>query len=920
MRNSLRIFPLLIAALSLSGPGGIASAKDDPAFGPAVDAFCDGMPGFEVLPVLGEPYTVGTEWPPPGQSCGGCHVGYPGLPQGPPFYGCDQAVYGSKCARLPQFDWYQQGNFAAFCPPAPAVNNPPVLDPIGSWTLNENEPLTFTVSASDPDGNALSFELANAPTGATLNDHGDGTADFSWTPTYAQAGNYEVTVIVTDDGDPIETSSQTFAITVGNVNRAPALDPIGDRSVDEGAELAFTIHATDPDGNNLWFDGANLPTGAALTDNGDGSASFSWTPSYTQAGSFDATFLVTDDGAPMESDSEQIRISVGNVNRAPTLDPVGNRSASEGVPLTIALGASDPDGDVLSFEASNMPTGAELVDHGNGSAEFAWTPDFGQTGDYPVSFIVTDDGVPMQSDSEQITIAVGDVNRAPTLDPVGNRTVPEGTPLAIMLTASDPDGDVLHFEAAGLPPGATLLDHGIGSGDITWTPTFEQAGNYAVTVIVSDEGSPIQSDSEQITITVGDVNRPPVLDSIGNRTATEGEPLTIALTGSDPDGDGLSFGATGLPSGAQLVDLGGSAELSWTPMSGQAGNYPLTLSVADDGTPVESDSEEITISVASVDLPPANRPPVLDPVGDRTVTEGEPLTITLTASDPDGDGLSFGMDPLPAEAVLLDEGTGSARFSWTPGPESVGDHTMMCSVTDDGSPAESDSEMIVVHVEPAVTDPPTEPPPAPDPGTGHLELQRARWTEANARLEVRGRTDAFAMVEIRMAGSAEVIGEVAADDEGKFVLNTRPYVVPCAVEARVSEAYAGPLAVENAPAECGQTGSVYLRIREIEWSCTTSELHVFGDHAPVSATVAVYDADTGEPIGSSEAQGNGRFDYRMALEMAPSRVQVGVVVAGEAWLGAPLPVVLGDGCGSQAPPETEDPPGWSKGKATGRPH
>jgi hypothetical protein len=823
MRERPKVVPQTLAAgFLLALLGGVASAKQEPEFGPAVDAFCQGRPGFEVLPVLGAPYTVGTPWPSPGTSCAGCHTGYPGLPPGAPFYGCDPLIYGIKCELQPQFDWWKAAkkvatetgtapDFSAFCPSTPMGNNPPVLDPIGSKTVNENQ------------------------------------------------------------------------------------------------RLAFLIRASDPDGDSLRFDGANLPTGATLTDNGNGTASFGWTPTYAQAGSFDVTFVVTDAGVPMASDSEQITITVGDVNRAPTLDPIGNRTGSEGVPLTIALRASDPDGDALRLEAANAPTGANLVDYGNGSALFSWTPAFGQTGGYPVSFIVTDDGVPMRSDSEQITITVGDVNRPPTLDPIGNRTVKEGASLAILLTASDPDGDTLHFEAAGLPPGAMLLDRGNGTGQVTWTPTFDQAGNHDVTVIVTDDGVPIQSDSEQITITVGDVNRPPMLYPIGNRTGKEGEPLTIALTGSDPDGDDLSFSATGLPSGALLADRGDSAELTWTPMPGQAGNYPVRFSVADDGTPVESDSEEITVSVAAADLPPANRPPVLDPVGDRTVREGETLLVTLTASDPDGGKLSFAVDGLPADGVLSDHGDGSAEYSWTPGPQDVGDYAVTCSVTDDGSPTERDSETIVVRVAPAVMDPPT----------GYLEIRRARWSAENSRLEVRGQSDPYAQVKILAAGSYEVLGEVTADEEGKYALNARPYVVPCAVEARTGDAYAGPVPVENAPQECGQAGYSYLRIKEVEWNCARHELRVLADHAPDNAEIAIYDADTNELLGTARADRSGRFDYRVLLEAAPSRIGVGVLVGDQAWLGEPVKVLLGDGCGPVYPPapEPEEPPrGGGKGR------
>src|SRR5205807_4099472 len=80
------------------------------------------------------------------------------------------------------------------------------------------------------------------------------------------------------------TGVQSCALPVVAANQPPVLAPIPNQSVNEGQLLQFTVTATDPDGDALSFAGANLPTGATLTDNHNGTATFSWTPSFTQAG------------------------------------------------------------------------------------------------------------------------------------------------------------------------------------------------------------------------------------------------------------------------------------------------------------------------------------------------------------------------------------------------------------------------------------------------------------------------------------------------------------------------------------------------------------------------------------------------------------------------------------------------------------
>jgi len=87
-------------------------------------------------------------------------------------------------------------------------DRPPVLGPIGDKTISEYQPLTFTVTASDPDGDPLTYSATGLPAGATFNPM---TRLFSWSPTYAQAGSYQVTFLI-NDGDL--TDSETITITV----------------------------------------------------------------------------------------------------------------------------------------------------------------------------------------------------------------------------------------------------------------------------------------------------------------------------------------------------------------------------------------------------------------------------------------------------------------------------------------------------------------------------------------------------------------------------------------------------------------------------------------------------------------------------------------------------------------------------------
>ncbi len=243
-----------------------------------------------------------------------------------------------------------------------------------------------------------------------MTNNGDGTATFSWTPDFFQAGNYmDVLFIVIDNGVPAQADMETITITVGDVNRPPQFDALASQNSGEGVELSFNVQATDPDGNAIALTISNSPIGAVFTDNGNGNGNgiFTWAPDFGQAGNYTVMFTATDDGAPVQSDTLDVTITIGDVNQPPVLSMIGDRIVAENELLKIILMANDPDGDNLSYSVSNLPTGASFNDNGDGTATFSWMPGFGQAGSFPnVQFTLADNGVPVETVSETIGIMV----------------------------------------------------------------------------------------------------------------------------------------------------------------------------------------------------------------------------------------------------------------------------------------------------------------------------------------------------------------------------------------------------------------------------------------------------------------------------------------------------------------------------------
>lgn len=203
-------------------------------------------------------------------------------------------------------------------------------------------------------------------------------------------------------------ASESITITVNDVNRAPTLSLIGDKTVNEGQLLQFSLSATDPDGNNLTYSATNLPPGATFDSQ---THMFSWTPTFDQAGNYpNVEFTVTDDGSPMMLAFEDITITVGHVNRAPIFTPVGSQQVLEHNTLTFTVAATDPDGDAITLSAMGMPSGATF---NPATGAFSWTPGYPSVGVYTPTFIATDNGVPVASSTLDVVITVGS-NPTPT--------------------------------------------------------------------------------------------------------------------------------------------------------------------------------------------------------------------------------------------------------------------------------------------------------------------------------------------------------------------------------------------------------------------------------------------------------------------------------------------------------------------------
>lgn len=151
-----------------------------------------------------------------------------------------------------------------------------------------------------------------------------------------------------------------------------------------------------------------------------------------------------------------------------------------------------------------------------------------------------------------------------------------------------------------------------------------------------------------------------------------GDAIAFTLQGFDFDGDSLIFSANGLPAGAILDSITGN--FNWIPILGQEGAYNISFAVSDG---IDSNTLPLILNISP--KPAINNAPVLDAIGDKFVAAGSNLNFIVSASDADGDALSFVAENLP-EGAVFNAGTG--EFNWIPLISQVGNYVAGFTVTD----------------------------------------------------------------------------------------------------------------------------------------------------------------------------------------------------------------------------------------------
>ncbi len=239
-----------------------------------------------------------------------------------------------------------------------AINDTPIIESTPVTSVSEKALYEYALVVIDTDaGDTLTFSLEQAPQGMTLSD----TGILQWQPAASDIGVHTVTINVTDSSASVVT--QTFNLTVVNVNDGPVINPISDIEVTENTSTTIELSATDIDGDALTFSVSGLPAFGDFSGN-----TITLSPVINNRGEYGPVIVSVSDG--LEQTQTSFIITVVKENQPPVIASTAPLDVLENEIYQYAVTATDSEDSSLYYELSKAPEGMSISTDG----VISWLP------------------------------------------------------------------------------------------------------------------------------------------------------------------------------------------------------------------------------------------------------------------------------------------------------------------------------------------------------------------------------------------------------------------------------------------------------------------------------------------------------------------------------------------------------------------
>lgn len=545
-----------------------------------------------------------------------------------------------------------------------AVNDRPIAD-AAVHAVDEDQALEAQLSATDPDGDQLTYAIASQATHGHVALLDAYSGAFRYVPD-ADFNGPDGFTFTASDGE-LTSLAASVTIQVNPVNDPPVAQELQYALV-AGESVEITLVGSDVEGDDLSFSVVEQPSLGELTGT---LPNLTYTAFADSDGNDAFTYRAndgTDDGAPAI-----VLLNVGGANTPPENRSAAGGVTEEDVPLGLALAGRDADDDELTFAVTTQPANGTLTGAGT---DWTYTPDPDFNGEDTFSYTISDAERTVGPFSFAIT--VWPVNDEPVVT-VASLTLDEDATGELPITVADADGDPITVVVATAPMHGAVT----GSGTtLSYTPAADYNGPDQVEVEVSDSWG--RYGPFLVPVVVDPAQDAPVATG-GVVTVVEDTPTAIAFPGEDADGEALTVSFVGEPDVGSIEEVGG--EWIYTPEPDQVATASLAYRVSDG-------IDESADGVLSIDILEVFDPPV---AGDIAVSVDEDTSLSFQGelTGPEST-YSLEIASKPANGTLSLY-TYTRTFTYVPGPDFNGNDSFTYVGTGQGARSEPATVTITVN-------------------------------------------------------------------------------------------------------------------------------------------------------------------------------------------------------------------------------
>ena len=555
----------------------------------------------------------------------------------------------------------------------------PIIEGLSSQSVNENESINISFTVTDPQNDTITYSLSGVDKDLfTLTFDGLNASLTSSSKDYEapeDSDSNNVYLVSVNFSDELNTTSQEIEISVSNINdNNPIITSSDTFIVEENQTAVATLTASDEDNDNLTFSISGGDS-SVLDITESGVLTFKEAPNFEAKNTYSITASVSDG---TNSASQGLVINISNVNEAPVWNiPAVSFEYQENTfnveSIDIPDDVSDEDGDSLTYSLTGEDASAFEIS-GN-IVKFRGAPDYenpiDSDGDnvYVVNAVASDGS--LETVSPEFTVIILNINdnNPVFVDLQESVEVTNGQVNVFDIVATDADGDDISLSVTGVDASAFIISDSdtlaFATAPDFANPSDQNGDNVYMIVLEATDGERITS-SNQIEITVLEVNNPPVIsDLLTSYTLDENIAEIATFTVTDPESNQLTIGVSGDDSAgfsvvSNLLFFEGGLNYE-SPLDSDTDNVYTVTVFADDGFNRTTQDVQITVT----DVPEA--PEFVGLTSQVSIDENVRIVAALNVVDPEGGPVTFGINGGDDSALFrifnIDSSNGNLAFN-----------------------------------------------------------------------------------------------------------------------------------------------------------------------------------------------------------------------------------------------------------------